>query len=141
MAIDLVPVEAETVPAETTPETAELPEAAEVPEAAEAEATEATEPEAAEATEPAEATEAAPTAPTKRGRPRKKPEPATPVVMKTRAKPSGADIKSKAAPEPPDPDEHLSPGDLETAILEFLVNRRQSQHDRRRQLWSQLAGL
>ena len=77
-------------------------------------------------------------------------EPATPVTKpsRARAKPSavGADIKSKAAPasppEPPsDPDEHLSRGDLETAILEFLVNRRQSQHDRRRQLWSQLAGL
>ena len=120
MAIDLVPVEAETVPAETTavPGTTAVPEAAEVP----------------------EATEAATPAPKKRGRPRTKPEPATPVVMKTRAKPSGADIKSKAAPED-DPDEHLSPGDRETAILEFLVNRRQSQHDRRRQLWSQLAGL
>ena len=67
---------------------------------------------------------------------------------RARAKPAvGADIKSQAAPAPPpeppspDPDEHLSRGDLETAILEFLVNRRQSQHDKRRQLWSQRAGL
>ena len=34
---------------------------------------------------------------------------------------------------------HVAKPDMETAILEFLVNRKQSEQTRRRKLWSQLA--
>ena len=34
---------------------------------------------------------------------------------------------------------HVAKPDMETAILQFLVNRKQSEQTRRRELWSQLA--
>jgi hypothetical protein len=54
--------------------------------------------------------------------------------------------RAKARPRPPSPEEEEPEGapsqeELETTLLEFLVNRREGQRDRRRQLWAQLAGL
>jgi len=89
--------------------------------------------------------------PKKRGRPRKE-EPATPkapVRMKAAPKPPAPKPCAKRAattpvappPEESDEDEPFSRADLETEILEFLVQRKTQQQDRRRQLWAQLAGL
>jgi len=47
----------------------------------------------------------------------------------------------RAAPDDESDEEQMTKGDLETAILEFLVSRKTQQQTRRRQLWSQLAGL
>ena len=86
--------------------------------------------------------------PKKRGRPRKE-EPATPkapVRMKAAPKPRAK--RAATAPVAPPPteesdedDEPFSRADLETEILEFLVQRKTQQQDRRRQLWAQMAGL
>ena len=96
-----------------------------------------------EAAEPAQATPV----PKKRGRPRKEEgaTPKAPVRMKAAPKPRAK--KAAAAPVAPPPteseedDEPFSRADLETEILEFLVQRKTQQQDRRRQLWAQLAGL
>lgn len=62
-------------------------------------------------------------------------------------KPAAPRAKPKSAPKPSPPSAVEEPkpespdDDLETTLLEYLVNRRQGQLDRRRQLWSQLAGL
>ena len=66
--------------------------------------------------------------------------------MKKEPRAPRAKAKPKAAPEVPEAEVPTPEGsplgpDLETTLLEYLVNRRQSQQDRRRQLWSQLAGL
>ena len=97
--------------------------------------------------------------PKKRGRPRKEqpeqPEQPEPLLeqaptepVATKRKPAAPRAKPKSAPKPSPPlaveDQSLSlpdDDDLETTLLEYLVNRRQGQLDRRRQLWSQLAGL
>ena len=85
--------------------------------------------------------------PKKRGRPPKaKAEPKAffpPNAPKPRAK------KPKTPPDSSSDEEevlrnvynHVSKPDMETAILQFLVNRRQSETTRRRELWSSLARM
>ena len=98
------------------------------------------------APEPAETPAPVTPAPKKRGRPRKD-EPATPkapVRMKAAPKPRAKRaVTAPVAPpaESEEDDEPFSRADLETEILEFLVQRKTQQQDRRRQLWAQLAGL
>ena len=90
-------------------------------------------------------------APKKRGRPPKakaEPVPKAPAVLKPKS-------KAPARKKPPPPEEsdsssdveetlrnvynHVAKPDMETAILQMLVNRRQSEQERRRNLWGQLA--
>ena len=82
-------------------------------------------------------------APKKRGRPRK--DPATPAAPKPRAKAVPKRAATAPVPAPPpsssDEEEPMSQADLETEILNYLVQRKTHQQDRRRALWSQLAGL
>ena len=92
-------------------------------------------------------------APKKRGRPPKaKAEPKAPGLPKAKPAPKP---KLRARKPPPlesdsesssDVEEtlknvykHVAKPDMETAILEFLGNRKQSEQTRRRELWSQLA--
>ena len=79
-----------------------------------------------------------------RGRPRK--DPATPAkaAAKPRAKPVAKRAATAPVPAPvssSDEEEPISHADLETEILHYLAQRKSQQQDRRRQLWSQLAGL
>jgi hypothetical protein len=88
--------------------------------------------------------------PKKRGRPPNVKVDAPGLEKVTKAKP-----KPKAKPKAPPPEEsdsdvdetlrnvynHVAKPDMETAILEFLVNRKQGETQRRRQLWSQLAQM
>jgi hypothetical protein len=88
--------------------------------------------------------------PKKRGRPPNVKVDARGLEKVTKAKP-----KPKAKPKAPPPEEsdsdvdetlrnvynHVAKPDMETAILEFLVNRKQGETQRRRQLWSQLAQM
>ena len=104
---------------------------------------------------PAPAEQAAPVTPVpkKRGRPRKDAAahattpataPATTPAKVPRARPkraATAPVAEVAVTPPSEEDEPMSQQDLETEILHFLVQRRSQQQDRRRQLWSQLAGL
>ena len=100
--------------------------------------------EQAAAPEPVEqAAEPTTPAPKKRGRPRKDITPAK-AAPKARAKAVPKRAATAPAPAPPpssDEEEPMSQADLETEILHYLVQRRSQQQDRRRQLWSQLAGL
>ena len=76
--------------------------------------------------------------------PRAKAAPKAKTEPKTEAKTAAhAPEGRRAAPALDDEsdEEQMSKGDLETAILEFLVSRKTQQQTRRRQLWSQLAGL
>ena len=137
MSIVLEPVvdQAEVETVATPPETA-APES--VVEAA-------PEPVVEAAPEPVEQAAAEPTtpAPKKRGRPRKDITPAK-AAPKARAKAVPKRAATAPAPAPPpssDEEEPMSQADLETEILHYLVQRRSQQQDRRRQLWSQLAGL
>ena len=87
-------------------------------------------------------------APKKRGRPK-----AAAQVEKKPKEPKARVPKPPKAPQPEsssseDVDEtlrsvyrHAAKPDMETAILQFLVNRRQSQASRRRELWSNLAQM
>ena len=87
-------------------------------------------------------------APKKRGRPK-----AAAQVEKKPKEPKARVPKPPKAPQPEsssseDVDEtlrsvyrHAAKPDMETAILQFLVNRRQSQSSRRRELWSNLAQM
>ena len=94
-----------------------------------------------------------PPAPKKRGRPPKaKAEaPPPPKVVKPAPKP-----KAVRKPKPPveessdssDVDttlrnvyNHVAKPDMETAILQFLVNRKQAESTRRRELWGRLAQM
>ena len=79
-----------------------------------------------------------PPAPKKRGRPRK-----DPALPKAAPKPRAKRAAAPAAPPPSESsdEEPFSQNDLATEILSFLVQRKTQQQDRRRQLWSQLAGL
>ena len=137
MSIVLEPVvdQAEVETVATPPETA-APES--VVEAA-------PEPVVEAAPEPVEQAAAEPTtpAPKKRGRPRKDITPAKAPKARAKAVPKRA--ATTPAPAPPsssDEEEPMSQSHLETAILNYLVQRtRSQQQDRRRQLWSQLAGL
>ena len=106
-----------------------------------------------------------PPAPKKRGRPPKaKAEPKAPAKAEPKAPAKAAPglPKAKPAPKPrarkaPPPPEsesdsssdvedtlrnvykHVPVQDMETTILQFLVNRKQSEQTRRKELWSQLA--
>ena len=92
-------------------------------------------------------------APQKRGRPPKAKAEALPPAPKVKAAP-----KPKAARKPRAPVEdssdssdvdttlrnvynHVAKPDMETAILQFLVNRKQAESTRRRELWGRLAQM
>ena len=80
--------------------------------------------------------------PKKRGRPRKDPAtPAKAVAPKPRAKRAATAPVPAPPPSSSDEEEPISQADLETEIIHYLVQRKSQQQDRRRQLWSQLAGL
>ena len=83
---------------------------------------------------PEEAPQVIAPAPTKRGRPRKDP-----------AAPKKAAVKIKAPPPPVTPEssdgEPIDRDDMETMLLDFLIQRKQSQQNARRNMWAQLAGL
>ena len=115
----------------------------------------AVEPEPVEETlTPVEVAEPSPPAPApkKRDRPPKaKAEPKAPGLPKAKPAPKP---KPRTRLPPPESDSdsssdvedtlrnvyrHVAKPDMETAILEFLVNRKQSEQTRRRELWSQLA--
>ena len=128
----------------------------EIPESAEPEAVEAPpEPQELADAEPVPAPEppAALPAPKKRGRPPKAKVEAPPPAPKVKAAP-----KPKAARKPKPPVEessdssdvddtlrnvynHVAKPDMETAILQFLVNRKQAESTRRRELWGRLAQM
>ena len=137
------PAEAEPVqPAEAAPVEAE-PEAAALREGIQT--TDVLSPPGAEP-EPATVTAETVPEPKKRGRPRKEEgaTPKAPVRMKAAPKPRAKRAATAPVAPPPaesDEEEGLSGADLETEILEFLVQRKTQQQDRRRQLWAQLAGL
>ena len=129
--------------AEAEPEPADTVEPAPL-DAAPLEATAASEPTPA-APEPA----AAP-APKKRGRPPKARVEAPPPAPKVKA----PRPKAVRKPKPPVEDSsdssdiddtlrnvynHVQKPDMETAILQFLVNRKQAESTRRRELWGRLA--
>ena len=93
-------------------------------------------------------------APKKRGRPPKaKAEAPPPPIPKVKPAPK---LKVARKPKPPveessdssDVDEtlrnvynHVAKPDMETAILQFLVNRKQAESTRRRELWGRLAQM
>ena len=83
--------------------------------------------------EPPEAQVIAP-APKKRGRPRKDP-----------AAPKKAAVKIKAPPPPVTPEssdgEPIDRDDMETLLLDYLIKRKKTQQDARRNMWATLAGL
>ena len=102
----------------------------------------------ATAPQPVEQAAAEPTTPAPkrpRGRPRKDPDtPAKAVAPKAGAKAVAKRAATAPVPAPPsssDEEEPMSQADLETEILHYLVQMKSQQQDRRRQLWSQLAGL
>jgi hypothetical protein len=91
-------------------------------------------------------------APKKRGRPPKAKAEAPPKPPKPAPKPKATRAKKPAPPESDssseDMDEtlrnvynHVAKPDMETAILQFLVNRKQSEQARRRELWGRLAQM
>ena len=100
-------------------------------------------------------TQVAEPAPKKRGRPPKaKAEAPPPKPPKPAPKPKAARKKPPPPPEESDSsssedmDEtlrnvynHVAKPDMETAILQFLVNRKQSEQSRRRELWGRLAQM
>ena len=93
-------------------------------------------------------------APKKRGRPPKaKAEAPPPPIPKVKPAPKPKAVRK---PKPPveessdssDVDEtlrnvynHVAKPDMETAILQFLVNRKQAESTRRRELWGRLAQM
>ena len=74
-------------------------------------------------------------APKRRGRPRKDPAAAAPKKA----------VKIKPPPPPVTPEssdgEPIDRDDMETMLLDFLIQRKQSQQNARRNMWAQLAGL
>ena len=92
-------------------------------------------------------------APKKRGRPPKAKAEAPPPKVKAAPKPKATRApKEKKPPPPPESDSsssedidetlrnvynHVAKPDMETAILQFLVNRKQSEATRRRELWGE----
>ena len=148
MSIVLEAVEMPAEPQETT-DLAEAPEPAEPAAPLEA-------PEPVELAAPLEVPEPAPPppAPKKRGRPPKSQAvPAAPKAKATAPKAKAKAPRAKPAPPPPESDSsdvdetlrnvynHVAKPDLETAVLQFLVNRRQSESTRRRELWGRLAQM
>ena len=91
----------------------------------------------------------------KRGRPPKaKAEAPPPKPPKPAPKPKAT--RAKKPPPPPESDSsssedmdetlrnvynHVAKPDMETAILQFLVNRKQSEAQRRKELWGKLAQM
>ena len=132
-------------PQEPEPE----PQEPEPQEPADAESPAAPEPAAPPEAPPAAPEPAAAPAPKKRGRPPKakaeappapRPAPKPKAVRKPRAPPVEASSDSS------DIDDtlrnvynHVQKPDMETAILQFLVNRKQAESTRRRELWGRLA--
>ena len=130
----------------------------EIPESAEPEAVEAPpepqEPAIAEEFVPAcEPTPPAAPAPKKRGRPPKAKAEAPPPAPKARAAPKPKAVRKPRAPVEDSSDSsdvdttlrnvynHVAKPDMETAILQFLVNRKQAESTRRRELWGRLARM
>ena len=127
----------------------EVVEAAEAPESqAPVDADEP--PEALEPTPVAPEPPAAP-APKKRGRPPKAKAEAPPPAPKVRAAPKPKAVRKPTPPVEESSDSsdiddtlrnvynHVQKPDMETAILQFLVNRKQAESTRRRELWGRLA--
>ena len=94
-----------------------------------------------------------PPAPKKRGRPPKAKAEAPPPIPKVKPAPKP---KAERKPKPPVEDSsdssdvdttlrnvynHVAKPDMETAILQFLVNRKQAESTRRRELWGRLAQM
>ena len=135
----------------------------EIPESAEPEAVEMVdaplelqEPVVAEEFVPAlEPTPPAAPAPKKRGRPPKAKAEALPPAPKVRAAPKPKAVRKPRAPVEDSSDSsdvdttlrnvynhnHVAKPDMETAILQFLVNRKQAESTRRRELWGRLAQM
>ena len=92
-------------------------------------------------------------APKKRGRPPKARAEAPPPAPKVKAPKPKAARKPRAPPvenssDSSDVDDtlrnvynHVQKPDMETAILQFLVNRKQAESTRRRELWGRLAQM
>ena len=91
-------------------------------------------------------------APKKRGRPPKAKVEAPPPAPKVKAAPKPKARKPQAPVEESsdssDVDDtlrnvynHVAKPDMETAILQFLVNRKQAESTRRRELWGRLAQM
>ena len=109
-------------------------------------------PEALEPT-PAPPEPAAAPAPKKRGRPPKAKAEAPPPAPKVKAPKPKAARKPRAPPVEDSSDSsdvdvtlrnvynHVAKPDMETAILQFLVNRKQAESTRRRELWGRLAQM
>ena len=131
MSVTLEPVQQQELPIE--PETAAEP-AAEV-----------------EQQEPAAEVEQEPVQPPKRrGRPKAAPKAAAPKAVEpktpkakaaapkraVRMKPTGPTMSSSDSD-----DEVLTRDDMETLLLDYLVKRKTSQQNARRNMWAQLAGL
>ena len=87
-----------------------------------------------------------PVTPKRRGRP---PKAQAPVA---KAKPAAKRVAKRVAPPPPldsessdsssdSPTASLHRDDIETMLLSYLVQRKNTQMDKRRQMWTQLAGL
>ena len=102
---------------------------------------------------PAAPEPAAAPAPKKRGRPPKALVEAPPPAPKARPAPKPKAVRK---PKPPVEDSsdssdvdvtlrnvynHVAKPDMETAILQFLVNRKQAESTRRRELWGRLAQM
>jgi hypothetical protein len=92
-------------------------------------------------------------APKKRGRPPKARAEAPPPAPKVKAPKPKAARKPRAPPVEDSSDSsdvdntlrnvynHVAKPDMETAILQFLVNRKQAESTRRRELWGRLAQM
>jgi len=93
-------------------------------------------------------------APKKRGRPPKaKAEAPPPPIPKVKAAPKPKAVRKPKPPVEESSDSsdvdttlrnvynHVAKPDMETAILQFLVNRKQAESTRRRELWGRLAQM
>ena len=129
----------------------EVVEAAEAPESQEP--VDADEPPEALEPTPAAPEPAAAPAPKKRGRPPKAKAEAPPPAPKVRAAPKPKAVRKpkphvEESSDSSDVDNtlrnvynHVAKPDMETAILQFLVNRKQAESTRRRELWGRLAQM
>ena len=140
MSVTLEPVQQQELPIE--PETAAEP-AAEVEQQEPAAEVEQQEPAAEVEQEPIQP-------PKRRGRPKAAPKAAAPKAVEpktpkakaaapkraVRMKPTGPTMSSSDSD-----DEVLTRDDMETLLLDYLVKRKTSQQNARRNMWAQLAGL
>ena len=138
MSVTLEPVQQEPEPAIEPEPTAEP--------AAEEPAAEEPGP-AAEEPEPAAESVEEPVQPKKRGRPKAAPKAAAPKAAAPKAKATAPKKAVRMKPSGPtmsssdDDDEPLTRDDMETLLLDYLVKRKTSQQNARRNMWAQLAGL